>query len=179
MPEKAELAILAWKGGVKEKLQIERKLGTLQYLATWQGLRGEDLDLSLQGECVIVCARTGQVVVFSARETDDEEKLVIVDVSQEQSFCDRATARRGPQWSLSPWTLRPQMPTVRQFAKLVSPVHKTAWQQLTSSQPWLTQRTISIPSISNHGITEDMVKGSPAFPQLRKNYDAAFEAESS
>ncbi len=83
---KGELAILAWKGGVKEKLQIERKLGTLQYLATWQGLRGEDLDLSLQGECVIVCARTGQVVVFSARETDDEEKLVIVDVSQEQSF---------------------------------------------------------------------------------------------
>jgi len=71
--DKGELVMLAWKGGVQERLKIERKPGTLQYLATWQGLRGEDLDLALEGERVVVCTRTGQAVAFSAVLPDDEE----------------------------------------------------------------------------------------------------------
>ena len=71
--DKGELIMLAWKGGVQERLKIERKPGTLQYLATWQGLRGEDLDLALEGERVVVCTRTGQAVAFSAVLPDDEE----------------------------------------------------------------------------------------------------------
>ncbi len=72
---KGELVMLAWKGGVQEKLKDERKkkCGTLSYLATWQGLRGEDLDLALEDERVIVCARTGQAVVFSAKLPRDDE----------------------------------------------------------------------------------------------------------
>lgn len=65
--EKGELVVLAWKGGVEEKLKVERKPGSLQYLATWQGLRGDDLDLVLEDEHVIVCSKTGQAVVFSAK----------------------------------------------------------------------------------------------------------------
>jgi hypothetical protein len=71
--ERGELPIGAWKGGVKEKLKTERKAGTLQYLATWQGMRGEDLDIDLEGERTIVCTKTGQVVVFSANLPADEE----------------------------------------------------------------------------------------------------------
>ena len=71
--DKGELVMLAWKGGVQKRLKIERKPGTLQYLATWQGLRGEDLDLALEGERVVVCTRTGQAVAFSAVLPDDEE----------------------------------------------------------------------------------------------------------
>lgn len=71
--EKGELVILAWKGGVEEKLKIGRKLGTLKYLATWQGLRGEDLEISLDHEQVVTCSRTGQAVVFSASLPTDEE----------------------------------------------------------------------------------------------------------
>src|SRR5689334_13949868 len=48
-----ELVPLDWKGGVRKKLQVEKQPGTLNYLATWQGLRGEDLDLTLDGECAI------------------------------------------------------------------------------------------------------------------------------
>ncbi len=70
--EKGELVMLDWKGGVDRKLKVERKLGTLQYLATWQGLRGQDLDLPLDGE-TIVCSKTGQAVVFSAALPKDEE----------------------------------------------------------------------------------------------------------
>jgi len=66
---------MAWKGGVQKKLNIEKKPGTLQYLATWQGMRGEDLDLALEGERTIVCTKTGQAVVFSAKFAEDEEML--------------------------------------------------------------------------------------------------------
>ncbi|MBN1507923.1 MAG: hypothetical protein JW955_13815 [Sedimentisphaerales bacterium] len=72
--EKGELVVLAWKGGVEEKLKVEKKYGTFRYLATWLGLRGEDLDIVLEDERVIVCARTGQTVVFCARLPVDEEK---------------------------------------------------------------------------------------------------------
>ena len=65
--QKGELVPLDWKGGVKEKLKIEKKPGTLKYLATWQGIRGEDLDIDLDGERTVVCARFGQAVVFSAQ----------------------------------------------------------------------------------------------------------------
>ena len=74
--EKGELPVLAWRGGVDEKLKVEKKAGTLNYLATWQGLRGEDLDIQVDGEVTLVCSRTQQTVVFSARlasEAEDEE----------------------------------------------------------------------------------------------------------
>jgi len=65
--DNGELVLLGWKGGVRKKLESEKKPGTLKYLATWQGLRGEDLDLALEGERVIVCTKTEQAVVFSAK----------------------------------------------------------------------------------------------------------------
>jgi hypothetical protein len=68
-----ELVTLAWKGGVQEKLKIEKKPGALQYLATWQGLRCEDLNIDLEGESIMVCMRTGQIVLFSAKSPEDEE----------------------------------------------------------------------------------------------------------
>jgi hypothetical protein len=72
--DKGELVGLDWKGGVKKKLKVETMPGTLRYLATWQGIRGEDLDLDLEGERIIVCSRTGQAVVFSARLPENEEE---------------------------------------------------------------------------------------------------------
>ena len=74
--DKGELVPLDWKGGVRNKLEI-KKPGTLNYLATWQGLRGEDLDIALQGERIIVCTKTGQAVVFSAKLPEGEEYEVI------------------------------------------------------------------------------------------------------
>ena len=53
--DKGELVQMAWKGGVVEKQKIAKKPGTLKYLATWQGLRGEDLDIALEGDRTIVC----------------------------------------------------------------------------------------------------------------------------
>lgn len=72
--ERGELVGLDWKGGVKKKLKVEKMPGTLRYLATWQGLRGEDLDIDLEYEREIVCSSTGQVVVFSARLPENEEQ---------------------------------------------------------------------------------------------------------
>ena len=67
--------MLSWKGGVEGKLKIETKPGTLSYLATWQGLRGEDLDITLEEERRIVCARFGQAVLFSSKPPDDRDDV--------------------------------------------------------------------------------------------------------
>ena len=69
-----ELVLDAWRGGVDKKLKIPKKSGTLYYLATWLGMRGEDLDIDLDGERIIVCSRTQQAVGFSAATLEDEEQ---------------------------------------------------------------------------------------------------------
>jgi hypothetical protein len=59
-----QLMILPWRGGLERKLEAPKKDGTLNYLAMWQGLRGEDLDIRLDEERVLVCSKTGQEVTF-------------------------------------------------------------------------------------------------------------------
>lgn len=61
-----QLPILGWKGGCKEKIKIKEKFGTLNYLAQWQGLRGEDLNINLSEERVIICSLTKIKVTFTS-----------------------------------------------------------------------------------------------------------------
>lgn len=58
-----ELVPLAWKGGLEKPVQ--GRFGCLQYLATWQGLRGEDLNIETSEETSITCARYNVRVVFT------------------------------------------------------------------------------------------------------------------
>lgn len=48
-----------------KKIKKKHKFGTLYYLAKWQGLRGEDLDVDLESEPEHVCTRTGLIVTFT------------------------------------------------------------------------------------------------------------------
>jgi len=73
--EQGELVTLAWKGGTEaidepvdgeKKPKSQKRYGSLKYLATWQGLRGEDLDIDLASERIIVCARANRPVIFRA-----------------------------------------------------------------------------------------------------------------
>lgn len=59
-----ELPVLAWKGGVEKAIKSGAKFGSLNYLATWQGLRGEDLCVDLDRDAQLTCSRTGVTVVF-------------------------------------------------------------------------------------------------------------------
>ena len=63
--KKGELPVLAWKGGVAKKTKKKENYGTLNYLAQWQGLREEDLDVDLSEEREIICSKTGMKVVFT------------------------------------------------------------------------------------------------------------------
>lgn len=63
--ENGELPILGWKGGVERKIKKSVKYGTLRYLAQWQGLRGEDLDIDLSQELELICSKTGMKVIFT------------------------------------------------------------------------------------------------------------------
>lgn len=59
-----ELPILGWKGGVDKKTKKKEKFGTHNYLAEWQGLRNEDLDIHLTLVYELICKRTGVKVYF-------------------------------------------------------------------------------------------------------------------
>jgi hypothetical protein len=67
---KGELPVLAWKGGCQRYIK-SGKTGSLLYLATWQGLRGEDLHVDMESEPVMYCSKTGTKVIF----TLDKKKL--------------------------------------------------------------------------------------------------------
>lgn len=60
-----ELPVLGWKGGVSRSLKKLEKYGSLKYLAQWQGLRGEDLNIDLSEERELTCSRTAMVVTFT------------------------------------------------------------------------------------------------------------------
>jgi hypothetical protein len=74
-----ELVKLPWKGGtwrVEDPGAPPPKhphTGSIWYLAMWQGLRGDDLDVRLDQPQPVPCSRTGLIVMFipgtSARET--------------------------------------------------------------------------------------------------------------
>jgi hypothetical protein len=61
-----QLVILPWKGGVEKAIKKKQKFGTLFYLAMWQGLRGEDLNIDPTEEIVLNCTTTGMAVVFTS-----------------------------------------------------------------------------------------------------------------
>ena len=55
-----------WKGGVEKAIQKKLKYGVLNYLAMWQGLRGEDLNIDVEKELSLKCTATDMVVVFTS-----------------------------------------------------------------------------------------------------------------
>jgi predicted ATP-dependent endonuclease of OLD family len=59
-----ELPILGWKGGVDEQSDKKNRSGTLKYLAQWQGLRGEDLNIDTSKNTSLTCSKTGISVLF-------------------------------------------------------------------------------------------------------------------
>lgn len=61
-----QLVVLPWKGGVEKAIKKKQKFGSLYYLAMWQGLRGEDLDIDPNDEIALNCATTGMTVVFTS-----------------------------------------------------------------------------------------------------------------
>lgn len=62
-----ELPVLAWRGGLEKSIQSKTKTGAMAYLATWQGLRGEDLNIDTDIELSITCSRTGVPVLFTSQ----------------------------------------------------------------------------------------------------------------
>ena len=60
-----KLVLLPWKGGVEKAIKLKQKYGSLNYLAMWQGLRGEGLNINTEEETVVTCTATKMVVVFT------------------------------------------------------------------------------------------------------------------
>lgn len=62
--KRGELPISPWKGG-SETPHKGAKYAAYFYLAMWQGLRGEDLDIDTDQELTLVCAKTGGRTIFT------------------------------------------------------------------------------------------------------------------
>lgn len=62
---KGELIVLPWRGGVEKVIKTKNKYGSLRYLAMWQGLRGDDLEIDTTNEIQLVCSRTNVPVTFT------------------------------------------------------------------------------------------------------------------
>ena len=67
-----QLIILPWKGGFKKPIKEKQKYGSLNYLAMWQGLRGDDLDIDTENETILTCSVTSMTAVF----TNDATRLL-------------------------------------------------------------------------------------------------------
>ncbi len=69
--KRGELPTLGYKGGSDIDLIQKSKVGALNYLAQWQALRGEDLDIDTDEEIILTCTKTNIEVTF----TWDMQKL--------------------------------------------------------------------------------------------------------
>ena len=65
LASEGQLVLLPFKGGVERAIKQKQKFGTLFYLAMWQGLRGEDLNIDPTQELILNCTFTGMAVVFT------------------------------------------------------------------------------------------------------------------
>lgn len=75
-----ELPVTAFRGGIVKALKNRdiMKLGALHYVAYWQGLRGEDLDIDQDTEPQLTCSRTGMTFVY----TGDTAKLLAATANE-------------------------------------------------------------------------------------------------
>lgn len=64
--KRGELPVLPFKGGVEKPVKVV-KTGSLHYIAMWQGLRGDDLNVSIGSKPSMTCSKTGVKVIY----TDD------------------------------------------------------------------------------------------------------------
>lgn len=79
---RGELPPLAWRGGIARPLKAKQRLGSHNYLATWQGLRGEDLVVDTESCPAWTCTRFGVTVTF----TGDVARLLSADADEEHAF---------------------------------------------------------------------------------------------
>ncbi len=61
-----QLVLLPWKGGVEKAIKKTEKYGVFNYLAMWQGLRGDDLNVDPDQERSVTCSVTEMTVVFTS-----------------------------------------------------------------------------------------------------------------
>ena len=81
-----QLVVLPWKGGVEKVLKKKDKYGPLRYLAMWQGLRGDDLDIDLEAETSVTCSVTKMRVTFTNDARKYAEELRAADAEM-RAFC--------------------------------------------------------------------------------------------
>jgi hypothetical protein len=66
---RGELVPLPFKGGLERPVKTP-KIGTLFYLAMWQGLRGDSLRIDTDARPTMTCTRFGCTVTYTGRYSE-------------------------------------------------------------------------------------------------------------
>ena len=76
---RGELPPLAWKGGGDKAIKAGKRIGSLYYLAMWQELRGDPLDIETDSPLTLTCGRFQTQVTF----TQDVQKLGVATAEED------------------------------------------------------------------------------------------------
>lgn len=60
-----ELPVLPWAGGLSSQIKSKTKMGSLYYLAMWQGIRGDNLKIETTRKIRMTCTKFGVTVIFT------------------------------------------------------------------------------------------------------------------
>jgi len=63
-----ELPVLEWIGGLAKALK-GKKYGSLEYLATLQGIKGESLQIDTETDVELTCTKTGTTVIYTNKKS--------------------------------------------------------------------------------------------------------------
>ena len=140
-----ELVVLSWKGGVPEEFKGKKKEGTYNYLAQWQGLAGKDLNIDTETPITFNCSATDVKVTYS------KDGWKIMDVGTTNFF------------ALDVETANANMSSICQIGIVEFSEGKVInqWETYVNPQTYFDPFNVSI-----HGISEEMVKNSPRFPEI-------------
>ena len=201
--EAGELVSLPWKGGTepptwntttaakraakqeaKKAKKAGRKYGTVQYLAMWQGLRGEDLDIDLEADPEVTCSRRGVRVIFkrlaaeepafaravpAAPPTKSETGAAALPLGPPDSAPSPRPGPVDPPPARTPFvavdveTANADLASICQIGIVrFDPAGQVdEWQSLVNPEDFFDPVNVSI-----HGITEDDVRDAPTLPAL-------------
>lgn len=161
-----QLVGLPWKGGIDKELKKKKKYGTLLYLAAWQGLRGEDLDIDTDQEPELTCTATGMSVTYTADSKKYADPMytepLFIGVDCDES--ENSVKTSGTNFvAIDIETANADMGSICQIGLAIFNEGKLVeeWSSYVDPEDYFDSMNISI-----HGIGPDAVIGKPRLPEL-------------
>lgn len=161
-----QLVECIWKGGNDQPLIKKKMYGTHLYLAMWQGLRGEDLNIDTEQEPVLVCTATKMIVTYTSDSKKYADPNYVEPRFAQLNLAELMTAEQKANLhftAIDVETANANMGSICQIgiAVFTDGCLVEEWSTLIDPEDYFDGINISI-----HGIKPDMVEGKPKLPEV-------------